>query len=651
MEFQADRDTRRAGGWARVLLGALLAGLLLAGPVSSAQASFGAASWGSNLVRQLGDGSISASSALPVAVSGLSGVTSVSAGGFHTLALLGSGTVVAWGENEYGQLGNGGTTMSNVPVAVTGLTGVTAVAAGGHHSLALLGNGTVMAWGDNEHGQLGIGSTKESSVPVLIGGLTGVKAIAAGAEHSLALLSNGTVMAWGENEGGQLGNGKTTSSIVPVAVKGLTGVTAVAAGAEHSLALLSNGTVMAWGDNTYDQLANNSVEEISTVPVPALGLGEVASIAAGAYHNLARLKNGTVLAWGANARGELGDGTTSIRNPTPTAVGGLAGVSAVAAGVSRSMALLADGTVRTWGDGGSGALGDGGSSGLSTTPVAVKGLAEVAGISAGGRHDVTFGEPLPVISSLSPSSGAASGGTVVTIAGTDLTSASAVRFGTKAATSFSVISAGSITAVAPAGTSTVNVTVTTAAGVSPIKASDRYTYLPVPVVTRLTPNFGPVAGGTTVTIAGTGFSGASAVSFGATPASSFVVNSSTSITAVAPAATAGIVDVHVTTPIATSATSTKDRFKYLPTIASISPSSGSVAGGTVVTITGTGFSTVDKATTIQFGTKRSLHVVCTSSTTCTATAPPHEAGAVDVTATVNSAKSLPNPSVDQFTYG
>ena len=131
---------------------------------------------------------------------------------------------MAWGCNDSGQLGNGTTTDSDVPVAVSGLGGVTAIAAGADHSLALLSDGTVMAWGYNGSGQLGNGTTTDSDVPVAVSGLSGtVTAIAGGGTHSLALLSDGTVMAWGRNGSGQLGNGTTTDSHVPVAVSGLSG--------------------------------------------------------------------------------------------------------------------------------------------------------------------------------------------------------------------------------------------------------------------------------------------------------------------------------------------------------------------------------------------------------------------------------------------
>jgi len=112
-----------------------------------------------------------------------------------------------------------------------------------------------------------------------------------------------------------------------------------------------------------------------------------------------------------------------------------------------------------------------------------------------------------------------------------------------------------------------------------------------------------------------------------------------------------VADVRLTTPIATSAISARDHFKYVPSIDSITPSSGPITGATVVTITGSGFSTAPKGTTIKFATKRSVLVECSSSTTCVAKAPAHEAGAVEVTATVNAETSVVNPSGDSFTYG
>jgi alpha-tubulin suppressor-like RCC1 family protein len=220
------------------------------------------------------------SSHAPEVVSGLSGVKAIAAGRFFSLALLENGTVESWGNNG-GKLGDGATEDSETPVNVcavgtvgpcpTGpyLEGVAAIAASDEHSLALLANGTVVAWGRNNQGQLGNGTETNSDVPVAVNGLSGVKAVSADQSDSLALLGDGTVRAWGANADGQLGDGTSTGpetcgevklacSKKPVGVSGLSGVTSIAAGGSNNLALLANGAVMAWGRNTRGQLGDGT---------------------------------------------------------------------------------------------------------------------------------------------------------------------------------------------------------------------------------------------------------------------------------------------------------------------------------------------------------------------------------------------------------
>jgi len=171
----------------------------------------------------------------------------------------------------------------------------------------------------------------------------------------------------------------------------------------------------------------------------------------------------------------------------------------------------------------------------------------------------------PTVTGVSPSTGSGAGGTSVTITGTSLNGATAVKFGNTAAASFVVNSATSITATSPPSSGTVDVTVTTAGGTSATSAADQFTYgaPPTPTVTSISPANGPSAGGTSVTINGTNFTGATAVRFASAAAASFVVNSATSISAVSPAGT-GVVDITVTTALGTSATGSADRFSYGP---------------------------------------------------------------------------------------
>ncbi|MBF6356046.1 IPT/TIG domain-containing protein [Nocardia higoensis] len=243
------------------------------------------------------------------------------------------------------------------------------------------------------------------------------------------------------------------------------------------------------------------------------------------------------------------------------------------------------------------------------------GIAQVTVTTVGGTSS---GVPFtyvaaPVLASLDPTAGPETGGTVVTLTGTGFTGASAVSFGATPATSFTVVSDTQITAVAPAGTGVELVTVTTVGGVS---SGVPFTYVAAPVVVGLDPVSGPETGGTVVTLTGTGFTGASAVSFGATPATSFTVVSDTQITATAPAGT-GVELVTVTT---VGGVSTGSPFAYVaaPVVASLDPTAGPETGGTVVTITGTGLS---GATAVSFGATPATSFIVVSDTQITAIAP------------------------------
>jgi alpha-tubulin suppressor-like RCC1 family protein len=309
------------------------------------------------------------------------------ASGTNSLALKSDGSVWAWGRGDKGQLGNGSRTDSNVPVRVANLNCVTAIAVGGNQCLALRTDGSVWAWGGNSRGQLGDGTGANSDTPVAVSGLgAGVVAIAAGYQNSLALKSDGSVWAWGRNDRGQLGNGTGNDSVVPVPISGLASrVIQIADGDDFSLALRTDGSVWGWGNNFSGQLGNATRENLNT-PTPVKGLvASVKAIAVGEGHSLALLANGSVLAWGKNTSGQLGNGT--IRDTSvPTPVSGLgSGVIAVAVGRGDfSLALKSDGSVWAWGWGAAGQLGDG-SSDDRHVPTPVTGLWNgVTAIAGGG---------------------------------------------------------------------------------------------------------------------------------------------------------------------------------------------------------------------------------------------------------------------------
>lgn len=318
---------------------------------------------------------------------------------------------VAWGDENYGQLGNGEFEGFHItPVAVGKLGEEVAIgdevavgdesmalAAGYQHALALLRNGKVMAWGESGYGQLGDGASlgpetcvhfsECSTVPVEVTGLHETTAIAAGYYFSLALSNSGKVMAWGDGGQGQLGDGSEFVRYVPVQVTGLSEATAIAGGGFHSLALMKKGTVMAWGANEYGQLGDGN-ETKSDIPVEVEGLHEVTAIAAGLYSSLVLLRNGTVMAWGENTSGQLGDGSET-NSDIPVEVKGLHEVAAIASDGSHSLALLKDGRVMAWGNNNAGQLGDG-SETNSDVPVEAQGLSGATAIAAGVQHSLAL---------------------------------------------------------------------------------------------------------------------------------------------------------------------------------------------------------------------------------------------------------------------
>ena len=385
--------------WPSLGMGLLLLATLLgsgAAPAATTQEVF---SWGYNEYGQFGNGG-NADSTRPVSLlSPLTGktVTQVTAGadGMHSCALTTDGAVLCWGDNAYGQLGNGTTYEGANPAlaviasgALSGKT-VTRVAAGDYHTCALTADGALYCWGYNEYGGLGDGTNTDSNQPVAVntgGALSGktVTAVAGGADHSCALTTDHAVYCWGGNGRGQLGDGTNDDSNLPVAVKtdgALSGktVTRVSAGFTSTCVLTSDGAVYCWGDNFRGQLGNGTNDD-SNVPVAvttdgALSGKTVTALAVGSGHTCALTTDHAVYCWGSNYNGELGNGTNDASNvPVAVNIGGaLSGetVTALAAGSIHTCALTAGGAVYCWGGNAYGALGDG-TNENSNVPVAVK---------------------------------------------------------------------------------------------------------------------------------------------------------------------------------------------------------------------------------------------------------------------------------------
>ena len=228
--------------------------------------------WGSNSRGQLGDGGATQVQYAPATVPGLTGVVAVSAGGVHVCALLEGGTVKCWGYNAYGQVGNGSMDAAGVfqPTDVVGLSNVTAIEAGGYHSCAITSSGGAVCWGQDQSGQLGDGANQNSATPVAVSGLSsGVASLAGGEYHTCAITTSGGAMCWGANVNGALGDGTTNNSSVPIDVPGQgANIASISGGRWITCSIDTSSRLRCWGWNLYGQVGNGTTSNAVLNPTP-----------------------------------------------------------------------------------------------------------------------------------------------------------------------------------------------------------------------------------------------------------------------------------------------------------------------------------------------------------------------------------------------
>ncbi len=356
--------------------------------------------WGSNDDGQLGIGTSSGLRDRPTPV-GLSEVREVRGGGRHSLALLDDGTVWAWGANGEGQLGDGSTADRDEPVQVVDpsdpsgfLQEVTSIAAGGAHSLAITQDGSVYSWGSNSEGQLGRACEAESDNEPATVEVVAAKRVDAGEAFSILLTTQDDVRTWGSDDEGQLGDGGSNTDLCSPVSIGLGGIKAVAAGDAHALAVSVEGIVFAWGDNASGQLGDADAPNDKEVPVQVQGIGGATEVvAAGGRHSLVLLNGDMVKAWGENGDGQLGDGNAPTDSDVAVDVlvfiGGDVPLLDVEAGGEHSLALTAIGLVYTWGSNEFGQLGRDDVGDDDDTPELVEDLEDQGAIDGGADHSLS----------------------------------------------------------------------------------------------------------------------------------------------------------------------------------------------------------------------------------------------------------------------
>ena len=356
--------------------------------------------WGANDQGQLGvpGGAVFS---VPVLVEGLGTVTQLSAGKDHTCAITDGSGVMCWGRNGFGQLGNGAfggsaspaevcernpapDTDIDLPVAGEGscepLSGVVGLSAGGSHTCVVGESGAVLCWGINQDGELGDGTLDARSVPIIVDGLSeDAIGVASGDFHTCALLESGAIQCWGFNTSGQLGDGTTILRALPVDVIALPGpIASITAGGIHTCALTSNGEALCWGENR-DGQSGDGPFTARLLPTSVVGLAAgVRVISAGWKHTCAILADESIMCWGENGSGQLGDGSL-VDNGVPNEVARLPKSLLLSAGgnrtgnVGHSCAFALGGGLHCWGANSEGQLGNG-TSMNSSVPVAVRGL-------------------------------------------------------------------------------------------------------------------------------------------------------------------------------------------------------------------------------------------------------------------------------------
>ncbi len=349
-------------------------------------------------------------------------ILAVSAGGNHSLFLDNQGSLWGSGSNSSGQLASSVSADTNInpnPIEILGndgtqLSNISKLSSSYKSSSFAIDNNTIWAWGRNFEqididtgdtsfgGQLGIGNNIDQSSMVTkvrnssdTGNLESIIDVSPGFGFTIALEDDNTVWSWGDNHFGQLGVGDQVGTYLPVKVQNttnngnLSGISSISAGHDFVIALTDNDTVLAWGNNNFGQIGNTAIatSSFATLPTDVSVLSNIINIDAGGYHAIALRNDNTIWTWGSNNLGQLGQGTETNLEQTPAQI--LTDGATISAGQRHSLAIMNDGTLMAWGGNASGQLGIGDTQNANT-PIEVRGITNVATISAGFDYSIAI---------------------------------------------------------------------------------------------------------------------------------------------------------------------------------------------------------------------------------------------------------------------
>jgi len=322
---------------------------------------------------------------ISISVIACRGITARASGGF-TSAITVDGNAFSWGAASDGKLGNGTTTPNQTtPSLILGGYKWINIGAGGTHAAGITSDGDAYCWGEATSGRLGNGTTTPSqTTPSLVLGGYKWLGISAGSSHSAGIISNGDAYCWGAATEGKLGNGTTTpNQTTPSLVLGGHKWVSISAGGSFTSAITIDGDAYCWGAAANGRLGNGTTTPDQTTPSLVLGGHKWVSISAGSSFAAGIISNGDAYCWGTANNGQIGNGTTTPDQNTPSLVLGGYKWIAISAGGTHAAGITSDGDAYCWGEATNGRLGNGTTTPDQTTPSLVLGGHKWVSISAG----------------------------------------------------------------------------------------------------------------------------------------------------------------------------------------------------------------------------------------------------------------------------